>query len=80
LLSRFINYHPSRLTAVVFLSNGYFPPHAKLDALAVDSVNNATLAYLGYEVLGFWPFFDEADASAVLDGHVCTQDVGIPHR
>lgn len=80
MLSRFINYHTSRLTAVAFLSNGYFPPPAKLDASAVDGVNKATLTSLGYEALGFWPFFNEADASALLDEHVQTKSFQCHYR
>ena len=70
LLSRMVNYFPSRLTSLTFMDIGYAAPPLAFNKAGIDSLNNLTLATLGYEVFGYWSFFNEEDSGKILNAHV----------
>lgn len=70
LLSRLVNYHPAVLEKLVFLDVGYSAPGFGLTRELVGHVNQMVKGAMGYEVLGYFLFFAEEDAAALLDAHV----------
>ena len=70
LLSRMVNYFPSRATSLTFMDIGYAPPPISFNKAGIDSSNNLTLTTLGYEGFGYWSFFNEEDSGRILNAHV----------
>ncbi|PQE19007.1 epoxide hydrolase protein [Rutstroemia sp. NJR-2017a WRK4] len=76
MLSRFANYYPERLSALVFVSVGYVEP-GPLDLVQIkysiklraDAVNAMTEQAFGYPTFGYWKFFNEDDAAEVCEHH-----------
>jgi soluble epoxide hydrolase/lipid-phosphate phosphatase len=77
LLSRLANYHPERFSAYVFLDHGYVAPGRGLSTVAIQHINSAVQAKLGFSIFGYFLFFDEEDASKLLDEHVNFQTLQV---
>ena len=67
MLSRFANYYPERLLSCSFLAAPYRAPGQSMN---VDAVNAITKQKLGYEMFGYWKFFEREDAAQILKDHV----------
>jgi len=67
LLSRFVNYYPQRLLSCSFLAVAYRAPAQSMN---IDAVNVYTKEKLGYEMYGYWKFFEREDAAQVVKDHV----------
>lgn len=67
LLSRIINYFPSRIISASFLAVPYSPPGEALD---LDMAKTLTEDVLGFERLGYFRFMIEPDSWKVMDTHV----------
>ncbi|TVY80775.1 Bifunctional epoxide hydrolase [Lachnellula suecica] len=65
LLSRVYNHYPERFSALVFAAVSYIEP----GPFDLDAINAMTEQTFGYPVYGYWKFFNEPDAGAVLDSH-----------
>lgn len=65
--SRLVNYFPERVTALAFLATGYFPPTVDVD---VHRLLTTTKQVVGYELFGYWLFFDEDGADEIVRDHV----------
>lgn len=66
-LSRFANYCPTRLVSLTFLSVAYMPPGELFD---LQKINLSSKQLLGYELFGYWEFFDRKDAADIIKEHV----------
>jgi soluble epoxide hydrolase/lipid-phosphate phosphatase len=69
LLGRLANYYPERLASASFLVVGYRPPGERLD---LDGLNAMTKKAVGYEVCGYWRFFEREEAGEIVDKNVST--------
>jgi soluble epoxide hydrolase/lipid-phosphate phosphatase len=67
LLSRLVNYYPQRLLSCSFLAVAYRAPGQSMN---VDPINVITKQKLGYEMYGYWKFFEREDAAQVIKDHV----------
>jgi soluble epoxide hydrolase/lipid-phosphate phosphatase len=67
LLSRLATYYPERLLSSSFLATAYREPGKSMN---VDPVNVITKQKLGYEMYGYWKFFEREDAAQVVKDHV----------
>ena len=67
LLSRLANYHPERINAYVFLDVGYSAPNPNF---SIDEVNEMSTQIIGYPILGYWIFYNSADAAELLERKV----------
>jgi soluble epoxide hydrolase/lipid-phosphate phosphatase len=67
LQSRLANYHPDRFLGYAFLDIGYRAPGGRFNLAAVNAF---TKQHVGYELSGYWTFFERPDASQVLKDHV----------
>jgi pimeloyl-ACP methyl ester carboxylesterase len=67
LLSRLVNYYPQRLLSCSFLTVAYRAPGQSMN---VDPINVITKQKLGYEMYGYWKFFEREDAQ----GSFCAVD------
>ncbi|CAF3448242.1 unnamed protein product [Rotaria socialis] len=63
--SRFVLYYPERTLGLVLISVGYRPP-AKLD---LDQALVISKKAIGYEMLGYWKFFDSDDAATIMENN-----------
>src|ERR1700709_170274 len=70
LLSRLANYHPERFSAYAFIDHGYGAPGRSLTPAAIQHINSAVQAKLGFSIFGYFLFFNEEDAARLLDEHV----------
>lgn len=68
--SRFITYHGDRLIATVFLDIGYFAPPLSIGPGTAKALNTMTSLTLGYPIFGYWFFFNDTSAPALLNSHV----------
>jgi soluble epoxide hydrolase/lipid-phosphate phosphatase len=68
LTSRLASYYPERFLAFGFLSVGYISP----EGTNLQAVMNHTKKTLGYEIFGYFLFFSEEGADAIIETHVCT--------
>ncbi|KAF2657273.1 putative epoxide hydrolase [Lophiostoma macrostomum CBS 122681] len=57
--------YPSLFAGVVFTSVGYIPP----GLFDIDQLNGLSTKVLGYPTFGYWKFFDEDDAAAILEAN-----------
>lgn len=87
ILSRFANYYPERLSALIFVSAGYIEPGAfdlgmfqtwylRAETYSklntgVDAVNSKAEQAFGCPTFGYWKLFDEDDAAEVCYRYVC---------
>lgn len=72
-LGRLANYFPERLLSYIFLDIGYLAPTGPF---SVDAINEATIQAIGYEVFGYWHFFESADAAELMDRDAkCTDTI-----
>jgi soluble epoxide hydrolase / lipid-phosphate phosphatase len=69
LLSRLANWFPERLESAAFLSVAYLPP-GSTNVNWLDELNGMTKKMMGWEVLGYWKFFEREDAGRIVDEHV----------
>ncbi|EWZ85712.1 hypothetical protein FOWG_10809 [Fusarium oxysporum f. sp. lycopersici MN25] len=69
LLSRLANYHPERFSAYAYIDHGYMAPGRSLTTAAVQHINRSVEEKLGFSILGYFLFFDDEDASRLLDEH-----------
>ena len=67
LLARLNTYHRERLLSSAFLATPYRVPGKSLD---VDAINAMTKEKLGFEMLGYWKFFEKQDAGDIVKEHV----------
>lgn len=65
--SRLANFYPEVLLSSTFMASTYRTPGGKLD---VDAVNNASKKALGYELMGYWRFFEKQEANQIMLDHV----------
>ncbi|RDL35200.1 putative epoxide hydrolase 2 [Venustampulla echinocandica] len=63
LLSRLVNYHPDRFSALVFTSVPYMEP----GPFDLDGLNAMTEAAFGYPTFGYQYFFNEDDAAEICN-------------
>lgn len=70
LLSRLANYNPKRFSAYIFIDHGYIVPGQGLKTEVIKNVNDSVQASLGFSIFGYFLFFDEDDASSMMDKHV----------
>jgi len=70
LLSRLANYYPTLFTKLVFIDIGYATPGRGLSTQTVQFVNQMVKSKAGYEVFGYFLFFDEEGAGALMDENV----------
>jgi pimeloyl-ACP methyl ester carboxylesterase len=61
--TRFVLYHPERTLGLILFNVGYRPP-AKLD---VEQRYQYTKKIFGYELFGYWEFFNSDDAAKILE-------------
>jgi soluble epoxide hydrolase/lipid-phosphate phosphatase len=67
LLARLANWFPERLVSASFLAVPYRPPGVRFD---LEERNSAAKEAVGYEVFGYWKFFEREDAGEILRDHV----------
>ena len=64
--SRLLLYHPERTLGLVLISIEYGPP-AKLD---LDQLLAYTKAVCGFEIFGYWEFFNSEDAAKIIENNL----------
>ncbi|TFK31553.1 Alpha/Beta hydrolase protein [Crucibulum laeve] len=62
--SRIVNLFPERVSAMAFLSLGYFPPNPKWDWEQAIEQNRKEI---GSDVFGYWEFFASDDAPKLIE-------------
>ena len=67
LLSRMANYHPERFSAYVFMDIGYSAPNSNF---SIDEVNEMSTHTIGYPIMGYYHFFNSADAAGLMERKV----------
>lgn len=67
LLARLANYYPERLLSTAFLAAAYRAPGQSMN---VDLFNALSKEKLGYEMFGYWKFFEKEDAAQIIKDHV----------
>lgn len=67
-ISRFINFYPERVAAAGFLALGYVPPNP--EKTDIQTVLDATKKIFGYELFGYFLFFDEEGNEDIVKSHV----------
>ncbi|EKD19723.1 uncharacterized protein L3040_001929 [Drepanopeziza brunnea f. sp. 'multigermtubi'] len=70
LASRMANYVPDLFRKIAFLDVGYSAPGQGLTTQVMGSVNASMEKAMGYALFGYFLFFDEEDAAALMDAHV----------
>lgn len=75
LLSRIVNYFPSRLLSCTFIAVPYTAPAQHLD---LDKVKDITEQALGFEKFGYMRFMNRDDAPAILQAHVSEAAPSLP--
>jgi hypothetical protein len=65
------NYYSHLFTHLAFLDIGYSSPGHNLTEQNVRFVNSMVKQTKGYEVFGYFLFFQEEDAVALMDANVC---------
>ncbi|CAF4077384.1 unnamed protein product, partial [Adineta steineri] len=63
--TRFVLYHPERTLGLILFNFGYRPP-AKFD---LEQVLQSTKKIFGYELLGYFEFFNSDDAAKILENN-----------
>ncbi|KAF7320763.1 Esterase/Lipase [Mycena chlorophos] len=63
-VSRLINYHPSRLLGTALLAVPYFPPRRTANSAARDAMIKKLL---GYDAFAYQRFFGESDACGLME-------------
>ncbi|CAF1475445.1 unnamed protein product [Adineta ricciae] len=66
LANRFVLYHPQQTLGVALISGGYSAP-ALFD---LDKAIEASRETIGYEILGYWKFFDAEDAAEIIENNL----------
>lgn len=66
LAGRFVNWQSSRVRGLILTSVAYRPA----DELQLDVVNAAMEKVLGYEPFGYWKFFTQPGAAAVIEDKI----------
>lgn len=66
-VSRLSNYHPDRFLAYAFFAVQYLPVEPPANFTEVLA---AQMAQFGYELYGYWFFYVEKDANAILQEHM----------
>ncbi|TFK30964.1 Alpha/Beta hydrolase protein, partial [Crucibulum laeve] len=62
--SRLVNIYPQRVSAMAFLSLGYFPPNPNWSwEKAISEYHKE----VGYDVFGYWEFFSSNDAAKLIE-------------
>lgn len=67
LLGRLANYYPKKLASASFLNVAYRAPGGVLN---LDVVNAMTKQALGYEMCGYWKFFETEGAGEIVNKNV----------
>ncbi|KAF8885262.1 Alpha/Beta hydrolase protein [Gymnopilus junonius] len=67
LLSRLLNTHSDRFLGAAFLAVGYVAPQADYDYDTQLAVFNKLV---GYDVWGYWKFFADSSAPALIEKHI----------
>ena len=70
ILSRLANYHPEIFSKLAFLDVGYVSPGHGLTEQMVTFVDKSVKENMGFEVFGYFLFFNEEGAVELLDGNV----------
>lgn len=65
-----VNYHPTVFSQLVFIDIGYSAPGHGLTEQTVRHVNSMVKGAMGFEVFGYFLFFQDKDAAGLLDTHV----------
>ncbi|KAJ7660228.1 Alpha/Beta hydrolase protein [Mycena polygramma] len=68
-VSRLLNYHPQRVSAVAFIGTGYMPPVLE-GADPITRAAEITQAF-GCDVCAYMRFFVQPDAPEIIEKHVC---------
>ncbi|PBP21085.1 alpha/beta-hydrolase [Diplocarpon rosae] len=66
LLSRLANYFPDLFLKLAFLDVGYSTPGHGLTRETVEFVNKSVQEAMGFEIFGYFLFFDEEDAAELM--------------
>ena len=66
-MSRLANYFPERFVKFAFLGVAYQAPSGRFD---VDKINEITKEHIGYEIFGYWHFFNDPDAADMMNRDV----------
>jgi pimeloyl-ACP methyl ester carboxylesterase len=67
LLSRLVNYFPTRFHSCTFIAVPYAAPGQHFD---IEKVKEMTEKALGFEKFGYMRFMSREDSSAILEAHV----------
>ncbi|KAK2630453.1 hypothetical protein QTJ16_001273 [Diplocarpon rosae] len=70
LLSRLANYFPDLFSKLAFLDVGYSAPGHGLTRETVEFVNKSVKEAMGFEIFGYFLFFDEEDAAGLMSLNV----------
>ncbi|TVY82516.1 Bifunctional epoxide hydrolase [Lachnellula suecica] len=70
LLSRLANYYPSLVSKLMFLDTGYTAPGTSLSFSNIKLIDFMVQQQLKYAVFGYFLFFDEHGAAALMNPNV----------
>ncbi|KAH7314146.1 Alpha/Beta hydrolase protein [Rhexocercosporidium sp. MPI-PUGE-AT-0058] len=70
ILSRLVNYYPEMFSKLAFLDVGYVSPGHGLTEQMVTFVDKSIKENMGFEVFGYFLFFNEEGAAELLDKNV----------
>ncbi|KAL9128269.1 MAG: hypothetical protein Q9217_003031 [Psora testacea] len=77
-LSRLANYYPDRFTKFCWMGVGYTAPTD--EDFSVGAINEMTKKTIGWPVFGYWHFFNDEDAGALMDrNHDSVDSLCYPH-
>ncbi|EKG13606.1 epoxide hydrolase, putative [Macrophomina phaseolina MS6] len=62
-------YQADFFLAHVFIDVGFAGPGALPTLANIEKINNSTMQEFGYPTMGYWYFYQEDDASEILDSH-----------
>jgi len=66
--SSFVRFYPKRSIALVLCAVGYSPPNP--DGFDIQKIMAVTTPLVGYELFGYWGFFAQANAPALISEHM----------
>ncbi|KAL2212884.1 alpha/beta-hydrolase, partial [Sarocladium strictum] len=69
MLSRLANYHPDRFSAYAFIDHGYGRLGQDLSPQSIEHIDASVQEKCGFSILGYFLFFNEADAPEILNQH-----------
>ncbi|OAX78542.1 hypothetical protein ACJ72_07151 [Emergomyces africanus] len=67
LLSKMVNYYPTRFASLSFLAVPYHKPAERFD---VDAINQMMKDYIGFEKYGYLKLFESDEAAGLIEEHM----------